>query len=48
MIRETRSRIEQMEFLVRIYELRNENPPNLDSSSSQRKEASSSEWKEAS
>jgi hypothetical protein len=48
MIRETRSRIEEMEFLVRIYELRNENPPNLDSSSSQRKEASSGERKEAS
>jgi len=37
-----------MEFLVRIYELRNENPPNLDSSSSEREEASSSERKEAS
>jgi hypothetical protein len=33
LIRETRKRIEEMELLVRIYELRNENPPNLDSSS---------------
>jgi len=40
MIRETRSRIEEMEFLVRIYQLRNEHPPNLDSSSSEQKEAS--------
>src|SRR5262245_40117554 len=48
-VRETRSRIEEMEFLVRIYELRNEHPPNLDSSSSDKKEAySSSEQKEAS
>jgi hypothetical protein len=48
MIGKTRSRIEEMEFLVRIYELRNANPPNLDSFSSERKEASSSERKEAS
>jgi hypothetical protein len=41
MIRETRSRIEEMEFLVRIYELRNQNPPNLDSSPSDQKKASS-------
>ena len=48
-VRETRSSIEEMEFLVRIYELRNEHPPNLDSSSSDKKEASSSsEQKEAS
>jgi hypothetical protein len=47
-IRETRSRIEEMEFLVRIYQLRNELPPNLDSSSSEQKEASPSERKEAS
>ena len=48
MIRETRSRIEEMEFLVRMYELRNENPPNLDSSSSEQTEASSGEQKKAS
>jgi len=48
MIREARSRIEEMEFLVRTYELRNENPPNLDSSPSERKEASPGERKEAS
>jgi hypothetical protein len=47
-MRETKSRIEEMEFLVRIYELRNENPPSLDSSPSEKKEASSSEQKEAS
>src|SRR5262250_2974832 len=41
-IRETRSRIEEMEFLVRIYQLRNEHPPNLDSSSSEQKKDSSS------
>jgi hypothetical protein len=39
-IRETRSRIEEMEFLVRIYQLRNEHPPNLDSSSSEQKKVS--------
>jgi hypothetical protein len=48
MIRETRSRIEEMEFLVRIYELRNQNPPNLDSSPSDQKKASSGEQKKAS
>jgi hypothetical protein len=47
-IRETKSRIEEMEFLVRIYQLRNEHPPNLDSSSSEQKKASPSERKEAS
>ena len=47
-IRETRSRIEEMEFLVRIYQLRNEHPPNLDSSSSEQKKASSSEQKKVS
>ena len=47
-VRETRSRIEEMEFLVRIYQLRNEHPPNLDSSSSEQEKASSSERKEAS
>jgi hypothetical protein len=46
--RETRSTIEEMEFLVRIYQLRNEHPPNLDSSSNEQKEASLSERKEAS
>jgi hypothetical protein len=41
LIRETRKRIEEMELLVKIYELRNENPlPNLDSSSSEQKKAS--------
>ena len=44
-VRETRSRIEEMEFLVRIYGLRNEHPPNFDSSSSEKKEASSSSEK---
>jgi len=39
-IRETRSRIEEMEFLVRIYQLRNEHPPNLYSSSSEQKKVS--------
>jgi hypothetical protein len=34
-IAETRSTIAEMEFLVRIYQLRNEHPPNLDSSSSE-------------
>jgi len=29
-----------MEFLVRIYQLRNEHPPNLDSSSSEQKKVS--------
>jgi hypothetical protein len=47
-IRETRSRIEEMQFLVRIYQLRNEHPPNLDSSSSEQKKDSSSEQKEVS
>jgi len=47
-VRETRSRIEEMEFLVRIYQLRNEHPPNLDSSSSEQEKASPSERKEAS
>ena len=47
-IKETRSRIEEMEFLVRIYQLRNEHPPNLDSSSSEQKKASSSEQKKVS
>jgi hypothetical protein len=47
-IRETSSRIEEMEFLVKIYDLRNQHPPNLDSSSSEQKEASSSKQKEAS
>ena len=37
-IRETKSRIEEMEFLVRIYDLRNQHPPNLDSSSSEQKD----------
>jgi hypothetical protein len=46
-VRETRSRIEEMEFLVRIYDLRNQHPPNLDSSSSEQKD-SSSKQKEAS
>ena len=45
-IRETRSRIAEMQFLVRIYQLRNEHPPNLDSSSSE--QASSSEQKKVS
>jgi hypothetical protein len=40
LIRETIRRIEEMELLVRIYELRNENPPNLDSFSSEQKKAS--------
>jgi hypothetical protein len=40
LMRQTISRIEEMEFLVRIYELRNQNPPNLDSSSSEQKKAS--------
>ena len=47
-IKETRSRIEEMEFLVRIYQLRNEHPPNLDSSSSEQKKASPSEQKKVS
>jgi len=37
-----------MEFLVRIYDLRNQHPPNLDSSSSKQKEPSSIEQKETS
>ena len=40
LIRETRKRIEEMELLVRIYELRNAKPPDLDSSSSEQKKAS--------
>ena len=39
-IKDTRSRIEEMEFLIRIYQLRNEHPPNLDSSSSEQKKVS--------
>jgi hypothetical protein len=40
LIRDTIRRIEEMELLVRIYELRNENPTNLASSSSEQKKAS--------
>ena len=36
-ITETRSTIAEIEFLVRIYQLRSEHPPNLDSSSGEQK-----------
>jgi hypothetical protein len=39
-IAETRIKIAEMEFLVRAYQLRNENSPDLDSPSSEQKKVS--------